>query len=490
MNAGKVYEQFLQPLRVKPTDIKGRSPSEESESDRARLIFSSPFRRLQQKAQVFSLEENAAVRSRLTHSFEVSQIGRYLALEAVKGLKSKYGADALGLDDERTLSFINTVETACLMHDLGNPPFGHFGEAAISGWFDENKKEIVESLGAKVSGPCPFSDFSNFDGNCQGLRIVTKLQWNRDEFGLNLSYPQLAAYLKYVCAPREIESSNPIKKKAGYFETESDVVAKIWDAMGLERGARFPLVYLMEAADDIAYCVSDIEDAIEKEIVTEAEFFKFLSKPEHQEGVPSDHWFPRIIANCINDMETVDLPMRAFMSFRTEITRQLTRVAANTFVTDHDLYLQGRQHALLEAGLPSKVLDVLKSFAISKIYRHPSVTSPELAGDACVRGILDHFKPLLTCSHERFSAILDFKKKDSNGGPIVKEARLASYLPRKHVRAYRHSVSDLDMGRTDALVRERVLRAHLVTDFVSGMTDDFALSFYQLLHGICIANER
>src|SRR5262249_18295837 len=148
-----------------------------ADADRGRVLFCAPFRRLQNKAQVFSLETNASVRSRLTHSLEVSSIGRFVAQQAYKAF-SKTELKRLGLDlNERP--FITFVETSCLLHDIGNPPFGHFGEIAISGWFHESREKLIpEGIGgaARTTWNKHYADFEHFDGNPQGFRITTKLQ--------------------------------------------------------------------------------------------------------------------------------------------------------------------------------------------------------------------------------------------------------------------------------------------------------------------------
>lgn len=217
------YSKILHSDRRRDTTFPGRGIIVEAESDRSRLIFSAPFRRLQQKAQVFSLEPNAAVRSRLTHSIEVSQIGRFLSDKI-----SQWLLDTNQITEEQSKAYVTFVEVACLMHDIGNPPFGHFGEAAISQWFKDNGKNLLDKTLDPVALSIPknveqvLGDFLEFDGNSQGLRIVSLLQWNNDEYGLNLTYTSLAAYLKYLRPPRGTpfsgSNSKPkFTKKAGFF---------------------------------------------------------------------------------------------------------------------------------------------------------------------------------------------------------------------------------------------------------------------------------
>lgn len=194
------YEKIISTKRLRPTtSIREIDIISETESDKARIIFSAPFRRLQKKAQVFPLESNAAVRSRLTHTLEVATIGRQLSQKIAK----KKGSD---IADHS--AFVNIVESACLLHDIGNPPFGHFGEAAISAWFEE-KATIKNSIFNKISQDIKneYKDFINFDGNAQGLRIITKLQ-GEDLYGLNLTCSAICAYIKYT-HPEYSRDKNP-----------------------------------------------------------------------------------------------------------------------------------------------------------------------------------------------------------------------------------------------------------------------------------------
>src|SRR6266566_9454148 len=226
------YNRLLSGTRRRPSRVKGRTLEEEADADRGRVLFCAPFRRLQNKAQVFSLETNAAVRSRLTHSAEVSSIGRYIAQQAFKQFKDEELND-LGLAGKER-PFITFVETACLLHDLGNPPFGHFGEIAISGWFHAAQIDLTP----KRFGGRPqqiwerhYQDFKYFDGNPQGIRITTKLQppETGDMNGLNLTATTLAATLKYPWPPSDVKDG---RKKAGYFESEEDVVKWICKELG------------------------------------------------------------------------------------------------------------------------------------------------------------------------------------------------------------------------------------------------------------------
>ncbi|MBO9572119.1 MAG: dNTP triphosphohydrolase, partial [Chitinophagaceae bacterium] len=187
-----MYKSIILPARRKESSILNRNLLEETASDRSRVIFSSSFRRLQQKAQVFSLETNAAVRSRLTHSLEVADYGRLIAQNVTNRLISN-GM----LDSALQIPFINIVETSCLLHDIGNLPFGHFGETAIQEWFSENWKEKYQTATSRENPDDQITDWMNdfleFDGNPQGFRIITLLQQPPVEIsgtGLNLTMSQ------------------------------------------------------------------------------------------------------------------------------------------------------------------------------------------------------------------------------------------------------------------------------------------------------------
>ena len=487
------YSTLLSATRLRPSEATGRSIVAESESDRGRVLFCAPFRRLQQKAQVFSMEPNAAVRSRLTHSLEVSQLGRYIGDEIGQRLE-KQGL----LTPAEQVAFVNFVETACLMHDIGNPPFGHFGEAAIQKWFSAEasgciKKAIgLEGNGELGSGDprlvATIADFKEFDGNPQGLRIVTRLQWNTDPFGLNLTMTALATYLKYIRGAGA-SASGSFCKKAGFFSTEANVVQSVWKTFGYLTPQRFPLAYVMEAADDIAYCVSDLEDSIEKALVHQASALaeieaRFLGQnfESSSSGRSRD-----AIATAITALRAGKRDNGrefTYTDFRTSINRTIVEYVADRYVDHHDEVLSGNLESLLpRSDPPGAILDVLKSYCRENVYGHESIQRTELAGYTAIRGLLDHCKPLLEASHQRFTAALAYETKDAAGLPIITESKLLRLFPQKYIKVYHDHVSGIRKSDDDKF-REWNARAHLVVDFISGMTDDFAMTTYRTLAGM------
>ncbi|WP_051080723.1 dGTP triphosphohydrolase [Psychroflexus tropicus] len=256
MNYKEKWKLILEEKRFREKSATIESDGRNTfENDYGRLISSAPIRRLQDKTQVFPLEESDYIRTRLTHSLEVSYLASSIGQSIENLLLNKKELD---LSLKGNLSSL--LRVAGLVHDLGNPPFGHFGEEAIKKffkqYFEKNKKTSLSDLEK--------SDFENFDGNVQTLRILSKLYYFGDEFGYNLNYSSLASIIKYPSNSLEGNkkpTTEIAKKKFGYFVTETETYKKINDYLKLGN-RRHPVVYLLEAADDIAYSAADIEDGI------------------------------------------------------------------------------------------------------------------------------------------------------------------------------------------------------------------------------------
>jgi len=237
--------------------------------DHDRVVFSSSFRRLERKTQVHPLRENDHIHSRLTHSLEVSCVGRSLGALVGEMLESSLPNTISPAD----LGAI--VQAACLAHDIGNPPFGHTGEDAIRNWFrDSSNKHFLSGL-----SPVQIKDFQTFEGNAQGLRILTQLEYHRFDGGMRLTYATLGAFLKY---PWHSDYQDPTKgEKFGVYQSEQKFFHKIANELGLievaeNRYCRHPLVYLMEASDDICYAIIDLEDGVEMNLLEYKEVEQLL----------------------------------------------------------------------------------------------------------------------------------------------------------------------------------------------------------------------
>lgn len=459
-------------------------------SDKSRLIYSSAFRRLQQKAQVFSLESNSAVRSRLTHSLEVAHIGRSLVAAVEAELHNHcYDEDIYNEWKDELSTIMTIVETSCLMHDLGNPPFGHFCEAAISQWFKSQECDdvIKKALaGNPIDENLSLDDFYDFDGNPQGLRIASKLQGDDGVSGLNLTYTQLASFIKYVAGPGERNPNEKFKKKLGYFSTEKELYAKMYQVHAIPHNSRHPFAFLMEAADDISYCISDIEDGIEKKVITEHSFFEYFFKNYNHIFKNLNSEFKSEIDKLIGETKRriseeadgKEVVIRPFLFLKTNLSSLCVKEAAKLFVLNRREIFSFRFLKPIIDGETelNKLLDIFKDFTKQYVFSSYEAESMEISGFSIVSGILSSYKKLLVLERGDFKKIVDGKatKKDE----LDVEIRIFNRLPERYIKAY--SKAEINSSASC----EWNLRAHLIVDFIAGMTDNFALETYKMLHGI------
>lgn len=468
------------------------------ESDRGRIINSAAIRRLQQKTQVFPLERNAAVRSRLTHSLEVQQVGRYIAKEVLTRLKELNKLDTYGLT-QLTGPFESIVEMACLMHDIGNPPFGHFGESAINDWFRQHLDARTQPGDGAVDRCQPqvlqFStdrfndtrekirqDLSQFEGNAQAIRMVHSLM------KMNLTWAQVGCILKYTRPAwhrGEIPAShNYLMKKPGYYLAEEEYVGRLRKELNLAPHARFPLTYIMEAADDISYCVADLEDAVEKKIFSVEQLYSHLHAlwPDHQAG----DIFDQVITSALNKSRSGQMSRSSvdqfFMYLRVNTVAELVPHAANRFIDNISAVFDGDfNEALLEDSTPQNLLlEIFKKVAFRHVFNHPDVEQLELQGYRVIKGLLDIYSPLLSLSKAEFTTLMenDYLK----GYPI--ETRLFHKLSTRFRLAYSEAVAKLDNRAEDVAIWEYYFRARMLQDYVSGMTDLYAWDEYRRLMAV------
>ena len=468
------------------------------ESDRGRIINSAAIRRLQQKTQVFPLERNAAVRSRLTHSLEVQQVGRFISQKIVQQLSQPGSQDYGFVALDRPIESL--VEMACLMHDIGNPPFGHFGEAAINDWFKANINDLVdkaESFDLHQVYSDIRTDLIHFEGNAQAIRLISSL------LKLNLTYTQAAAILKYTRPASLDKTAVPLDKsylmkKPGYYLSEQKYVEALQSSLQMAPGCRHPLSYIMEAADDISYCYADIEDAVEKHILSVEQLYDLLIEAFEQQQISADEqvfdvgfgetvrWesFRQILnkAKAKFDKEAIDKANQFFINLRVSLNHILTTHAVNRFVTHLPAIFDGHfNYALLEDDSPAhKLTETFKSVALAHVFSHPEVELQELRGYRVIQGLLEYYKPLLTLSAAEFSGLME---KDRHGTKhLARESRLFNKLPGKHRKAYEEGLSEHQQkSAAELALWERYYRSRLMQDFISGMTDQYALDEYQSL---------
>lgn len=459
------------------------------ESDRGRILNSAAVRRLQQKTQVFPLERNAAVRSRLTHSLEVQQNGRFIVQE-IERLVSSASSEA-NKDLFRAIESI--VEMSCLMHDIGNPPFGHFGETAISSWFEEHIDDIFPELENSSTQPSYDElkkELTSFEGNAQAIRMVHSLQ------GLNLTYTQIAAVLKYTRLATHPRPKNTpfdyLQKKPGYYFSEAELINNIYKELNMLPGHRHPLAYIMEAADDISYGLADIEDAVEKDVLNVAQVLEGLRNEfEELKGDLDAKSFsgmrygsPLSFNELLDEAEssynkkTIDKANKFFVRLRVLVHNNLCRYAAKRFVDNFDAVVSGHYNgALLEDDSSEhKMCAALKNLANKKVFTAPEVIQEELRGHRIIHGLLDTYEPLLRLRYDDFTGIANDEREPIKRNPLC--TRLFKKLPGKHVRAY---LEAMKKHPNNPLI-ERYYRCRLLQDYISGMTDQFAYDEYRSLN--------
>ena len=471
------------------------------ESDRGRIINSPAIRRLQQKTQVFPLERNAAVRTRLTHSMEVQQVGRYIAKEILSRLKEQRLLETYGLD-ELTGPFESIVEMACLMHDIGNPPFGHFGEAAINDWFKQRLfhsdaisqplsddrcvvrdlslregEDSLNDLRRKVR-----QDLCHFEGNAQGIHLVHSMM------RMNLTWAQVGCILKYT-RPAWWTGETPathsyLMKKPGYYLSEEAYIARLRKELSLTPNGRFPLTWIMEAADDISYCVADLEDAVEKRIFSVEELYQHLHDAwgEHEKG----SLFAQVVENAWDKSRSNSLSRSTedqfFMYLRVNTLNKLVPYAAARFIDNLPMIFSGEfNHALLEDESSfSQLLELYKNVAVRHVFSHPDVEQLELQGYWVISGLLEIYGPLLQLTVDEFCELVENERVRRL--PI--ESRLYQKLSTRHRLAYIEAVSKIDRHSSQWPVMEYYYRCRLIQDYISGMTDLYAWDEYRKLMAV------
>lgn len=456
------------------------------ESDRGRIINSASVRRLQQKTQVFPLERNAAVRSRLTHSLEVQQNGRYIVKTVFKKLGNRI--DELGLNGLQS-AVESLVEMACLMHDIGNPPFGHFGEVAIADWFERHLTDIAvfgeasnQTLAAQM-----LTDLACFEGNAQAIRLTFSLQQ------MNLTYAQSASILKYTRAayktkPAADDALSYLQKKPGYYLSEEAFVKDMQQALDLPVGCRHPFTYVMEAADDIAYCLADLEDAVEKGILNLTELTRLLTHTFTQLGgdlqarnilsfTGGRNAFADILALAeqASQANTINHNHAYFVKLRVNLIHHLIDHASERFIGHlTDIYHGRFNAALLEDGsVANQITQTFKQVGLHHVFNHQEVQDMELQGHRIITGLLDIYQRLLHLSKQDMQQLVGGQIKG-----MSYEALLLNRIDNKIIKAYHQSSV---AHSADAELWEMYHRCRMIQDHISAMTDHSAYDEYKLL---------
>ena len=352
---------------------ESNEPRTEVERDYDRILFSTPVRRLADKTQVFPLDKNDSVRTRLTHSHEVSNLARSIGTT----LAFKYNIAADVKDSKRNIPAL--LASAGLAHDLGNPPFGHQGEGAIQSWFLENADSVLADLELAQHR----QDFLRFEGNAQGFRLLTRLQLINDDYGLDMTHASLTALMKYPTQSDQVTDNHVAKKKHGFFASEQHVVDYIHEKTGLALGLRHPLAYVMEACDDIAYVVLDAEDAVKKGLASFSDLMAFLKNAEPDDVMIEDvvresttkHTEYQNANLKLSPAELNDVSMQRFRVFA---IGAMVKAATDTFVKYESEFLTGSVDIpLLKKSSAERLRKTLKDFSFKHAYTHRTVLEIE-----------------------------------------------------------------------------------------------------------------
>ncbi|HRX31776.1 MAG TPA: dNTP triphosphohydrolase [Tenuifilaceae bacterium] len=404
--------------------------------DYDRLIFSSPFRRLQNKTQVFPLPGSIFVHNRLTHSLEVSSVGRSLGKNTYRKIR-----ETQPNVNENLLQEIPTiVSAACLAHDMGNPPFGHSGEDAIRNFFSENEASLKS-----LFDDWEWNDLIRFEGNANALRLLTQQLNGRRKGGYRLSHAVLASIVKYPY------SSIAGLKKLGFFKSEASSFKHIAETTGLVElnemvYCRHPLVYLVEAADDISYQIMDIEDAHKLGILSTNDTIDYLraffadETAEHRNRIDS----------TLKEVSDINEQVAYLRSIAIS---KLVEDCSSLFIRNIDNILDGQPvKPLIDqlSGAPKNAMDIIAEIAKKQVYQHRHVVEIEIAGFRILYDLLQIFT----------EAILNPKKSLSK--------KVISLIP------YQFIIES----------EEPYAKIQSILDFISGMTDVYALDTYRLIKGI------
>lgn len=409
--------------------------------DYDRLIFSAPFRRLQNKTQVFPLPGSVFVHNRLTHSLEVACVGRSLGNNVAREILNTHPE----LAGTNILEIGNIVSAACLAHDMGNPPFGHSGEKAIAAYFTEGKGQYLER--EFVDSPGEWTDIINFEGNANAFRLLTHQFIGRRNGGFAMTYSTLASIVKY---PYSSILANG-KHKFGFFCSEAPIFAQIAQELGITQlsscnGAlhycRYPLVWLVEAADDICYLLMDLEDAHKLKILSTREtiglMMDFLT--------PSSQEHARDILSMVTDVN------EQVSYLRSKLVGILVEECTKVFLENEQSILDGTfKGSLINhiSDIPRRAYRHCAELSMQKIYHSRDVLEVELAGFRIISTLLDLMVEAVLNPEREYSKLLI--------------NRVSSQYEINHPNIY-----------------NRILA---VLDYISGMTDVYALDIYRKING-------
>lgn len=471
------WDKLLCDERRRPVGKKVNSTDERSEfeKDYHRIIGSASFRRLQDKTQVFPLDKSDFIRTRLTHSLEVSSFSKSLGQSVGNDLVKKGEISV-----KQAQSIADILLCAGLLHDIGNPPFGHFGETVIREWFCEHLDTIMlrDKSARELLTPQQAADLCHFEGNAQSFRVVTRLHRLVDENGMNLTKGLLNTIIKYPVSSIEIDkNAGDIRlKKMGYFAADKAAYDDVVSSTGAG-SRRHPLTYLLEAADDIAYSTADLEDGFKKGVLTFTRLSELIEHNPYEKEFKGTFEYSdcesaverlNVLYNRAKQRGEQDPELYAVQNWVISLQGYLIRAVEKSFSDHYDELMQGTYKADLFNGTSSHYLvKVLKETAFKYIFQINPIVKLEIAANRILGSLLEQFVEAAV-------------KYDTDVHTTEPQRKLMQLISPNYMRIYEEESQAEGMSEGDKLY----LRLLLVTDFVAGMTDHYAQSLYQELSGI------
>lgn len=466
-------ERQLSSMSPSPSDTRSRF-----KKDYDTICNSTALRRMQDKAQVFPLENSDYSRTRLTHSIEVMSIAESLGTSAVKTILSK----EKDLTEE-TITLINDIpmllKAAALLHDMGNPPFGHLGEEIIGKWFLNNLGRLhitedgkaewhsggkpQEYLSSILQKQC-VNDLVMFDGNAQLLRLITKLSYTNDEYGMNLSYALLATIIKYPVNSLQVDKNCHIHKKPGYFFSEQKLFDTIQKKVGLN-GKRHPLTFLLEAADDIAYLTADIEDAHKKRVLTKETIICELRKKKGDVLIDDVLGKAKEFEKDGKRIGYPNIDTFVVQKLRIYIKGKLIEAAYSAFSELYDSIMNGRYYNELLDEKPSVAIkSILSKLEKERIFYCSEITNSKIKAYMIINTIIERI----------VMSVINNRNNDMDD--------IDSLIYNRLSENYKF-VCNMELKNSHPNKRASILYTKLLlaTDYVSGMTDTYARDYYNML---------
>jgi len=437
--------------------------------DYDRAIFSTPVRRMQDKTQVFPLEPNDSVRTRLTHSLEVSNIARNMA----RGI-GNWLLEEGEIKNVQQRDSIEIIATTCgLIHDLGNPPFGHAGEKAIQEWFeyqDEKNPGFFKFDPKPENAEQLKKDFLKFEGNAQTIRLISKLQVLADFYGLNFTCATMSAACKYIASANEITEDFHGKSRLGYFTSEQELIEKIQEETGT-KDIRNPIAYIVESADDIAFSVVDIEDGVKKGVISwdvlkgklEEEFAK-ASKGDSKSDSgmlelcfsKADDYLEKADTSILEKGKPHDNAMA--QAFRVFVIIESAKAIEKAFKEKYKDIMNGDYpNELYKDSEAGELIEACKEVGQKYIYCSKDNLKLELMGQRVIHDLMDIFWKGASSKDKKGFAGKIFDLTSRNYRVVYKEAKKKGDLPEKYCSM------------------------QLMTDYICGMTDTFACTLHKRL---------